>query len=235
MKKFIALALCSALLIVGCSTQQWFQLVGVLIPIAEQTIVSFVSFNQTLGGAGLTPAQLSQINSYTTTAQTVFSDIGVDVASWTAANNVTTAQKITVEIMNFQTQTAALIPTLNLSDPAKIQAIEMFTTAILGDVTDILKIVPYVNGQPVATVREAAMATGLKDSNFQIVECDTPKGHMKIAVMTPAKLRTLQQSFAARHNAIRNKHTGDEKLDSALASVKKVHGPFPYLHFFHIK
>jgi hypothetical protein len=225
----IALLAAFCVVLCGCTAQQWFQVIGALIPIVGNTVTAFGDFGASLKGGALTPQQSAAIQNYTADAQTVFTDVGNDVAGWTSSTSASVATNVANLLNQLSTQTNQLIPALGVKDPTVLQGAETFTTTILADAADMLKLIPLINGQPVSSTSTAARITGWDESDFQLVQYRTVQGGKTAtataAVATPAKLRALQREFVKRQNAISKKKTGNAEVDKALAKVKKISGP----------
>lgn len=148
-----SLAILLSIAIVGCTAQQWFQLVNALLPLATDIAIQFATF---AGKGTLPPAQAAAIKTYSTDVQTIFSDIGADVTVWQTTTDPSKLAHITALLATLKTQSAALIATFQITDPNTLA----FITAIVQDSVDLAGLVPVIV-HPAAGKMEITMRTNL--------------------------------------------------------------------------
>ena len=119
----------------GCPTaEQWFQIIAGLVPIVVQTVGSL----QTANG-GLSASAEATLVSFGKTATTILDDVAADVK--TAQSSTAVISKLDAELSQLQTQAQALVP--QFTSNTKVLA---WVNAILADVTDMVNLVPVIQG-----------------------------------------------------------------------------------------
>lgn len=176
-KASLAVVACLWLGAWACNAAQWFQIIGNLLPIAGSTLTAFETFQN----KGMLPSgDQAAISNYTTSAQTILSDIGTDVKGFQDTGDTTKIVLIQNLLQNLKTQTGDLLTALQVRDPQRRAEIQAFTDAILQDATDLAGLVPAVK-RPQGIV---AMSNNT---------------HMEIQMRTSLpKARSLQDMFQSR-------------------------------------
>ena len=133
------LAVCLiAVLAIGCTAQQWFQLVNALLPLATDIAVQFYTYSNK---GTLSAAEAAAIQKYSTDVQAIFQDIGADVTAWQTSKDPSRLAHITALLANLKTQSAALITQFGLSPSDPTTA---FITALVQDAVDLAGLIPIV-------------------------------------------------------------------------------------------
>lgn len=135
-RKLSVVALC-CLLVVGCTSAQWFALVKALLPLATDIAIQFSTF----ANKGTVPAaEVAQIQKYSGDVQTLFGEIGVDVTAWQTDKNPSRLEHISVLLSQIKTQSADLLNTLQFKD----HNTQAFIVAIIQDAVDLAGLIPVV-------------------------------------------------------------------------------------------
>jgi hypothetical protein len=124
--------LCPALILSGCSAEQWFQIAASLVPIVLQTVGALKT-----GSGGLSTAQQAALTNFGSLATTILNDVAADIK--VAETTTGVIPKIDAELAQLQQQAQALVPqfTRNI-------AILNWINAILADAIDLANLVPVI-------------------------------------------------------------------------------------------
>lgn len=148
------LAILLSLAIVGCTAQQWFQLVNALLPLATDIAIQFATF----ANKGTIPAsQAAAIQKYSTDAQTIFKDISADVTAWQTTQDPSKLAHINSLLAQIKTQATDLISAFQITDPNTLA----FITALVQDSVDLAGLIPVIVHPAVAGKMEVRMRTNL--------------------------------------------------------------------------
>lgn len=136
-RKAILAAALSVMLVVGCSSAQWFALVNALLPLATQVAVQFYTYSHK---GTITPADAANIQKFSSAAQTIFRDIGADVTAWQSSKDPSKLAHINDLLTNLKGQAGDLLAALQVKDPNTLA----FITAIVQDALDLAGLIPIV-------------------------------------------------------------------------------------------
>lgn len=137
-KMFLAVAMSLWLTAFTCNTQQWFQLISALLPLATQVALQF----QTFASHGqISAADQAAIATYTASAKTILKDIGDAVnLVQTGGSAATGAQKAADLIKQLQGESNSLLAALQVKDTNTLA----FIQAMLMDAADLAALLPVI-------------------------------------------------------------------------------------------
>lgn len=128
----------------GCPTaQQWFQIVGALLPIVGQTYLQFYGFAR----GGVDAGDIAKVQNLTTAGQDIIDKIGGPnglLSTYEANKSAGTLAEINALLTQAQQDVNAFLTDVQIKNSAKFAQYSAFAQAILADIKDIISLVPVV-------------------------------------------------------------------------------------------
>jgi hypothetical protein len=129
----------------SCNAQQWFQLVGALLPIIGQTYLQFYGFSQK-GGVGAD--DIAKVQRLTSSGQDILSRVGGLVNEFEKTKSASTVVQIDGLITELQADVDGFLADTGIRNSANFAKYKLFADAILTDVKDLAGLIPIISGPP---------------------------------------------------------------------------------------
>ncbi len=142
--------------LLACDVAQWVQTAEQILPVVLPMVTNLITAVSLLEGKTVSAADL---NTITRTATEVSNDLnlaGQLVNQYQSSPNATTVQKINAALSDVTTNLNALLPALQISDPATVQKITAVVTLISSEVSSIQQILPVVQSGKLTAKRVTA-------------------------------------------------------------------------------
>lgn len=165
----LAVVLCLALVVSGCPTaQQWFDIVGAILPIVGQTYLQFYGFAQ-----GGTPdaADVALVQKLTSAGQDAIKQVEALVNAYKQSKDTTKLGETKAILAQLQASVDAFLTDAQIKNSTRFGDYKNFAEAILADITDLIALIPIIVPPPagsktgVTVIRENvsySKAKGLK-------------------------------------------------------------------------
>jgi hypothetical protein len=153
-----------AVMLAGCFTaQQWFQLIGGLLPIVVQT---FTGLTAAANGGSITPGEQTAINNFASQGQDILSKIGALVQTATTANAQGTAAQVSVLITQLKGYVNSFLADVNIKNSAHLAEYEGYANTILTDAQDIVALIPVFTTAPAGTTAARVSVTTQMNAKY---------------------------------------------------------------------
>ena len=159
--KVALVSLLSIMLVLsGCWTaQQWFDIVGALLPIIGQTYLQFYGF---ASKGGVDPADVALVQTLTTAGQDAITQVEGIIAAVKAGDQSGLGKAKSV-LAALQSSVNSFLTDAQIKNSAHFSEYSGFAQAILADVTDVIALIPVIT-PPAAAGRRATVAVGVSYS-----------------------------------------------------------------------
>jgi hypothetical protein len=128
-------------LLSGCPTeQQWFQIIGALLPIVSQTYLQFFSFAK----GGVSAGEVTLVQNLTTSGQDLIKKIGDLVVTYQTTKSAGVIAEINALLTQARNDVDSFLADAQIKNSGKLAQYSAFAQAILADIQDIVAIVPIV-------------------------------------------------------------------------------------------
>lgn len=127
-----------ALTIQGCSAQQWFDIVGALLPIIGQTYLQFYGFAQ--GGAP-DAGDVARVQTLTAAGQDAIKQVEGIIAAAKTGSTTGVAQASAI-LAQLQQSVDAFLNDAQIKNSTRADSYKNFAHAILADITDVIALIP---------------------------------------------------------------------------------------------
>lgn len=146
-----------AISMAGCPTsQQWFDIVGALLPILGNTYLQFYQFTQK---GGVDPADITKVQELTTAGQDAVNKIKNLVKTVQGNMNAGTIGEINAVIDQLSASVDGFLADAQIKNSARFADYSMFAKFILADVKDIATLVPIVTPLSASTPAKGVKVT----------------------------------------------------------------------------
>lgn len=137
------LAVVLAVLMVGCPTaQQWFDIVGGLLPIIGQTYLQFYGYTS---GHAPDPGDIARVQALTTAGQDAIKQVEALIAAYKAAPaNTGVLGQANAILTQLQASVNNFLNDAQIKNSANFNNYSSFAEAILTDVQDVIGLIPVV-------------------------------------------------------------------------------------------
>jgi hypothetical protein len=147
-RRSMVVVLVVVLLASGCPTaQQWFQIIGSLLPIVTQTYLGFAAFAQK---GGVPPAELAAVTQLTTNGQDIMNKLGGLVA--TVQSTAGAPAQMAALVAQMKSDCNGFLADVNIKNSSHLAQYEQFATVLLADAGDIASLIPVFTQPAGATV-----------------------------------------------------------------------------------
>lgn len=125
----------------GCpNAQQWFQIVGALLPIVGQTYLQFYGFAK----GGVDAGDIAKVQTLTQEGQDIIAKVGGFVQTFQTTKSAGIIAEINALLTQAQQDVDGFLTDAQIKNSARFAQFKAFADAILADIKDIVAIVPVV-------------------------------------------------------------------------------------------